>query len=165
VQVAYRTGSGRALDLDLEPWAVVVRHGLWYLLCWSHTAGARRVLRIDRVRDVRALSDAFTPPDDLDPVRMLEEQLSQGWRHEIEVLVDAPVERVRHWIPRTVGRLEPVDGGRTRLLASTDELNWYAEMLGFVRAPFHVVRPAALRAELAAMAERLRGAADDTPAG
>ncbi len=162
VLLSYRTASGRSLDLHVEPWAVVVRHGLWYLLCWSHTADARRVLRIDRVRDVRVVDEPFEPPADLDPVTMLEEQLSQGWKHEIEVVIDAPIERVRHWIPRTIGRLEPAVGGGTRLLASTDELNWYAEMLGFVRAPFHVVRPPGLREELAAMAERLRGAATDT---
>ena len=163
VAVSYRTASGRALDLDLEPWAVVVRHGLWYLLCWSHTADARRVLRIDRVSDVRPLGEPFAPPGDLDPVRMLEEQLSQGWTHEIEVVIDAPMERVRHWIPRTVGRLEPMGHGRTRLLASTDELNWYAEMLAFVRAPFRVVRPAGLREELAALGERLARAGEEGP--
>lgn len=159
VRVDYRTGSGRTIAIDLEPWAVVVRHGLWYLLCWSHSADARRALRIDRVLDVHRLPDRFTPPEDLDPVRMLEEQLSQGWKHEIEVLVDAPVERVQWWIPRTIGRLEPTDGG-TRLLASTDDLAWYAEMLSFVHAPFRVVRPQGLRDELAALSARLRDASE-----
>jgi predicted DNA-binding transcriptional regulator YafY len=161
VRADYRTASGRTIAIDLEPWAVVVRHGLWYLLCWSHTADARRALRIDRVLDVRALADTFTPPDDLDPVRMLEEQLSQGWEHEIEVLVDAPVERVRHWIPRTIARLEPAGDG-TRLVASTNDLTWYAEMLSFVHAPFRVVRPQGLRDELAALAGRLRDASEAT---
>jgi predicted DNA-binding transcriptional regulator YafY len=159
VRVDYRTASGRTIAIDLDPWAVVVRHALWYLLCWSHTVDARRVLRIDRVLDVRRLAQTFTPPDGLDPVRMLEEQLSQGWEHEIEVLIDAPVERVQWWIPRTIGRLEPAEGG-TRLLASTNELAWYAEMLSFVHAPFRVVRPQGLRDELATLADRLRNAAE-----
>jgi predicted DNA-binding transcriptional regulator YafY len=159
VRVDYRTASGRTIAIDLDPWAVVVRHALWYLLCWSHTVDARRVLRIDRVLDVRRLAQTFTPPDGLDPVRMLEEQLSQGWEHEIEVLIEAPVERVQWWIPRTIGRLEPAEGG-TRLLASTNELAWYAEMLSFVHAPFRVVRPHGLRDELATLADRLRTAAE-----
>jgi predicted DNA-binding transcriptional regulator YafY len=159
VRVDYRTASGRTIAIDLDPWAVVVRHALWYLLCWSHTVDARRVLRIDRVLDVRRLAQTFTPPDGLDPVRMLEEQLSQGWEHEIEVLIEAPVERVQWWIPRTIGRLEPAEGG-TRLLASTNELAWYAEMLSFVHAPFRVVRPQGLRDELATLADRLRTAAE-----
>jgi predicted DNA-binding transcriptional regulator YafY len=161
VRVDYRTASGRTIVIDLDPWAVVVRHGLWYLLCWSHTAEARRALRIDRVLDVHRLPDQFDAPDELDPVRMLEEQLSQGWEHEIEVLVDAPVERVQRWIPRSIGRLEPAERG-TRLLASTNDLAWYAEMLSFVHAPFRVVRPQGLRDELAALAARLRDASGTT---
>jgi predicted DNA-binding transcriptional regulator YafY len=161
VTADYRTASGRTITVELEPWAVVVRHGLWYLLCWSHTADARRVLRIDRVLDVRRQPGRFSPPDDLDPVRMLEEQLSQGWAHEIEVLVEAPVERVQWWIPRTVGRLEPAEGG-TRLVASTNDLAWYAEMLSFVHAPFRVVHPQGLRDELAKLAARL-GEASEAP--
>ena len=162
VRVEYRPASGRTIEIDLDPWAVVVRHGLWYLLCWSHTANARRALRIDRASDVHRLADRFTPPVDLDPVSMLEEQLSQGWKHEIEVIVEAPVERVRHWIPRSIGRLE-ADGSHTRLLASTNELAWYAEMLAFVHAPFHVVRPQGLRDELAALALRLHNASQAPP--
>ncbi|WP_151082285.1 helix-turn-helix transcriptional regulator [Nocardioides cynanchi] len=163
VRLDYRTASGRTIVVDLDPWAVVVRHGLWYLLCWSYTADARRALRIDRALDVQRLPDRFTPPPDLDPVRMLEEQLSQGWTHEIEVIVEAPLERVSWWIPRSIGRLEETDGG-TRLLASTDDLAWYAEMLSFVHAPFHVVRPQGLRDELAALAARL-DEASRPPAG
>jgi predicted DNA-binding transcriptional regulator YafY len=157
VLVQYRTASGRRIEVDVEPWAVVVRHALWYLVCWSHTADARRALRIDRVLDVSGLPERFRPPDDLDPVRMLEEQLSQGWEHEIEVFVEAPVERVQFWIPRVIGRLEPARGG-TRLIASTNDLRWYAEMLSFVHAPFHVVSPQGLRDELAALGDRLREA-------
>lgn len=160
VLVEYRTASGRQVPLEVDPWAVVVRHGLWYLVCWSHTADARRVLRIDRVLDVRELPDVFVPPEGLDPVRMLEEQLSQGWTHEIEVVIDAPPADAQRWVPRSIGRLEPVDGGlRTRLLASTDELAWYAEMLSFVHAPFRVVRPEGLREELRVLSARLADAA------
>ena len=42
--------SRREWRLDLDPWAVVVRHRRWYLLGWSHDKDARRVLRVDRVR-------------------------------------------------------------------------------------------------------------------
>lgn len=35
--------------MDVDPWAVVLRHSRWYLLGWSHTRQARRVLRVDRI--------------------------------------------------------------------------------------------------------------------
>ena len=65
VRVWYRRTSGAAVrdrEMELDPWAVVVRHGLWYLLCWSHTVDARRVLRVDRVRTVRVGDQTFDPP-------------------------------------------------------------------------------------------------------
>ena len=157
--VGYRSASGRQMVMRVDPWAVVVRHGLWYLLCWSHTADARRLLRVDRVLEVRELAETFEAPEGLDPVRMLEEQLSQGWTYEIEVLIDAPVETVAHWIPRTIGRLEAVDEDHTRLVSSTDEPDWYAGMLAAVRAPFRVIRPPELREELARLGRRLTEAA------
>ncbi len=40
-------------ETEVDPWAVVVRLGRWYLLCFSHHADAVRTYRIDRVRDVR----------------------------------------------------------------------------------------------------------------
>jgi predicted DNA-binding transcriptional regulator YafY len=159
VRLDYRTTSGRTVEMQVEPWAVVVRFGLWYLLCWSHTADARRVLRIDRVRDVREGTDTFDPPQDLDPVRMLEEQLSQGWSYEVEVIVDAGLAQVRGWVPRSIGRLEAIDETHTRLVASTNEPDWYAAMLGFVRAPFRAVGSPELVEALDALARRLSEAA------
>jgi predicted DNA-binding transcriptional regulator YafY len=155
VQVRYGLRPDREVPMEVDPWALVVRHGLWYLLCWSHTADARRVLRVDRMLDVRELDESFMPPEDLDPVRALEEQLSQGWTHEIEVLVEAPVEQVAHWIPRTIARLEPVEPGRTRIVASTDEAPWYATMLAGLQAPFHVVTPPELRDAVREVGRRL----------
>src|SRR5699024_1379261 len=35
VQLAYRSESGNAWTTQVQPWAVIVRYGRWYLLCWS----------------------------------------------------------------------------------------------------------------------------------
>ena len=102
-------GRVRVACIEVDPWAVVVRHGRWYLLCRSHRADARRAYRIDRVRGVEVLDDTFTPPADLDPVAVLEEHLAVGWEYDVEVVIDAPVEAVRRCLPRALGRLEPID--------------------------------------------------------
>ena len=141
LRLGYRSGPGRDRVLDVDPWAVVTRHGRWYLLCWSHTSDARRVLRIDRVATVDLLAETFEPPDDLDPVRDVEEHLSDGWTHRVEVVVDAPAAAVRAWIPRSLGRLEPVDDDHCRLVGSTDEPHWYAQQLALMRTSFRIVGP------------------------
>ena len=63
VRIGYALGPHRERTLQVDPWAVVVRHGRWYVLGWSHAADARRLYRIDRVRSVEVLDEPFTPPD------------------------------------------------------------------------------------------------------
>jgi predicted DNA-binding transcriptional regulator YafY len=158
VRLTYRLGPDRERDMDVDPWAVVVRHRRWYLLGWSHTKDARRVLRVDRVARVSLLAETFIPPDGLDPVRELEEQLSQGWKYSVEVEIDAPPAEVGHWLPRTFGRLQPLGDRRSRLLASTDEPDWYAAQLAGQPYDFRVVGGPELRSAVETLARRLQAA-------
>ena len=137
LRIGYRLP--RAVSMDVDPWAVVLRNSRWYLLCWSHSAGATRVLRLDRVGTIDVLPDTFEPPADLDPLRMLEEQLAQGWKYGVEVLIDAPFDAVVCWVPPIRGRLEPIDADHTRLVGSTNEPDWYAERLAMIRVPFRII--------------------------
>ena len=90
VRVGYRSEAGSEWAGEVDPWAVVVRHGRWYLLCHAHSSDARRAYRIDRIRDVQVLDAGFDRPADLDPVAELEEHLAVGWEYDVDVLVDAP---------------------------------------------------------------------------
>src|SRR6266511_247713 len=49
VLVTYRSESGNEWEAEVDPWAVVVRYGRWYLLCHSHRADAIRTYRVYRV--------------------------------------------------------------------------------------------------------------------
>jgi predicted DNA-binding transcriptional regulator YafY len=160
VRLRYRLESHHDSEMDVDPWAVVVRHRRWYLLCWSHSRDALRVLRVDRVTSVTSLDETFTSPADLDAVRMLEEHLSQGWRYQVEVEIDATAADVRNWIPRTLGRLEPLDGARCRLVATTDEPDWYAAQLTALRTSFRMVGSPEVSAAVAALSRRLQEAVD-----
>jgi len=61
VRVTYRLRQERVMEVD--PWAVSVWRGRWYLLCWSHTSAARRVLRVDRITSAVVLDERFTRGD------------------------------------------------------------------------------------------------------
>ncbi|MBO0825857.1 MAG: WYL domain-containing protein, partial [Actinobacteria bacterium] len=115
VRLDYRSEAGSEWVMDVEPWAVVVRHGRWYLLCRSCAADARRAYRIDRVRHVTVLDDTFIPPIDLDPVATLEDHLAVGWEFEAEVVIDAPADAIWRCVPRALGKLEPLDADTSRL--------------------------------------------------
>ena len=160
-----RSGEGHSWvvrEMEVDPWAVILRHSRWYLLCWSHTRGAQRVLRVDRIASAEPLLDGFTPPAGLDPLRVLEEHLSQGWTYPVDVLIDAPPDEVARWLPRSLGLLTPFgDGTRTRLVASTDEPDWYASRLAMMPFAFQVTESAALRDAVAALGLRLLAASAD----
>ncbi|MBA2388949.1 MAG: WYL domain-containing protein [Geodermatophilaceae bacterium] len=143
VRITYRLRQERGMEID--PWAVSVWRGRWYLLGWSHTSSARRVLRVDRVSSAVVLDEGFTPPGDLDPTAMIEEHMSTGWRYDVEVVVDAPVDAVAGWLPRQLGRLRPTEDGGTRLVGTTDEPYWYARHLTALQAPYRIVSPPELR--------------------
>src|SRR3954470_2979218 len=129
VRLRYGHDAGRTWDVEIDPWSVVVRHRRWYLLGWSHDKDARRVLRVDRVRKVEVLPQRFEAPPGLDALAAVEDQLAMGWKHDVEVLIHAPLEDCRPWLPPSFGRLESADETTTRLIATTDEPEWYAAQL------------------------------------
>lgn len=160
VRLGYRSEAGSEWSFEVDPWAVVVRHGRWYLLCRSHSTHARRAYRIDRVRDVEVLDDTFSPPAGLDPVTMLEEHLAVGWEYEAEVVIDAPVDTVARCLPRALGLLEPLDARTTRLVGSTSNPVWYAEQLAVVPASYRIVRGPELQQAARVLGQRLLAAAE-----
>lgn len=159
VRVRYRSEAGREFETDVEPWAVVVRHGRWYLLCRSLRSGGVRTYRVDRIVSVDPLETPFTVPTDLDPVAALEENLAAGWEHPTEVVVEASVEDLS-WLPRTMGRLEALDDTTSRLVGSTSNLAGYAQDLARLPVAFRVVGDDDLRHAVAALADRLSAAVD-----
>jgi len=163
VRLDYRSEAGSEWLLEVDPWAVVVRHGRWYLLCRSHRADARRAYRIDRVRSVVVLEDAFTPPAGLDPVAVLEDHLAVGWEYEVDVVIGAPVEAVRRCLPPALGRLEPIDAESCRLVGSTSNAWWYAERLAAVPASYRIAGGPELRHAARVLGERLLAAAGTPP--
>ncbi len=165
VQLDYRSEAGSQWTVEVDPWAVVVRHGRWYLLCWSHGTNAQRAYRIDRVGAVEGLRDTFSPPGDLDPVAMLEKHLAVGWEYDVEVLIDAPADVVARCLSRSVGQLEPLDSGATRLVGSTSNPVWYAEQLTAIPAPYRIVRCPELQDAARVIGQRQLAAGDTPPSG
>lgn len=160
VRMGYRSGAGSEWTSEVDPWAVVVRHGRWYLLCHSHSSDATRAYRIDRVRDVEELDVPFTPPDDLDPVALLEQHLAVGWEFDVEVVFEAPFDLAARCVPRSLGRLEAVDPSTTRLVGSTSDPEWYAGELATVPIRYRVRAGRELLHTTRALGQRLLEAAE-----
>ncbi|MGB6457005.1 MAG: WYL domain-containing protein, partial [Streptosporangiaceae bacterium] len=166
VRISYRSEAGAEWVMDVDPWAVVVRHGRWYLLCRSRAAGATRAYRIDRVRAVEVLDESFSPPAELDPVATLEVHLAVGWEYQTEVVINAAFDAIARCVPRTLGRLEPLGADASRLVGSTSNPAWYVEQLAAVPARYRIVGGPEVRDAARRLGQRLLAASsDDGPAG
>src|SRR6516162_8672666 len=119
VRIVYRSEAGRQWAEEVDPWAVVVRHGRWYLLCHSHRAGAVRAYRIDRIQSAAAGGEQFRAPEGLDYADLLEQHLGTGWEFETKVVFDAPYDEVARYIRPPMGRLERSGDGRRCVLTGT----------------------------------------------
>jgi predicted DNA-binding transcriptional regulator YafY len=162
VLVTYRTDAGQEWRNEVDPWAVVVRHGRWYLLCRSCRADAIRTYRVDRIRAVEQTDDEFEPPADLDPVAVLEENLGAGWEFPTRVVFAAPAAEVAPWIRPPMGRLEPAPAGGCVLVGTTSNPAMYAqEWLANVPFAFRVEGGPELRAAVATVAARLAAAVEE----
>jgi predicted DNA-binding transcriptional regulator YafY len=163
VVAMYRSESGNEWEVEVDPWAVVVRYGRWYLLCHSHGADAIRTYRVDRVRAVQQTAREFEPPDGIDPVAVLEANLGTGWEFPTRVVFDAPSAEVAPWIRPPMGRLEPSGDGCV-LVGSTSNPAMYAqEWLARVPLAFRVDGGPELRAAVATLASRITAALADQP--
>jgi predicted DNA-binding transcriptional regulator YafY len=165
VSIGYRSESGRQWTEEADPWAVIVRHGRWYLLCHSHRAGAVRAYRIDRIQSAAGDGEQFRAPRDLDYVDLLEQHLGTGWQFETKVVFDAPCQEAARYVRPPMGRLSSIDdGARCVLTGTTSNPAVYAgEWLAAIPIPFHVAGGPELRAAVAEVTERLTAALGAAP--
>lgn len=56
--------SGTRTVREIEPWSVFTTLGNWYVAGHCRRAGAERVFRIDRIRDLVATGETFAPRDE-----------------------------------------------------------------------------------------------------
>ena len=160
VVITYRAESGAEWSGEVDPWAVVVRFGRWYLLGHSHRSNAVRTYRIDRMSGVERTVYGFVAPDGLDPVAALEEHLGTGWEYSTRVVFDEPPADVAPWIRPPMGRLEPSGDGCV-LVGSTRNPAMYAqEWLANIPLSFRVEGGPELRAAVRDVASRLAAAVE-----
>lgn len=160
-RIGYRSASGRTHQFLVDPWAVVVRHGRWYLLCHAEHADAVRTYRVDRIGDVQVTDDLFEMPAGLDPVATLEDHLGRGWLYETRVVFHAPIAEVAPWVRPAMGRLAALGDDECVLEGSTSNPQMYAgEWLAALPFRFHVDGGPELRAAVDTVARRLAAAVE-----
>ncbi|MFE4396751.1 MULTISPECIES: helix-turn-helix transcriptional regulator [Streptomycetaceae] len=156
VRLAYRDREDRPSERDFDPYGLVFHSGRWYTTGLDHRSGEPRTFRLDRITRVEQGEAGFEPPEDYDPVQRVVESLAGApWRHRVEVELRTTLGEARRRLPPAVGTLTELAEDRVLLRARAQNLDGVAVLLAGLGWPFTVREPAALRAEVRALADRL----------
>jgi predicted DNA-binding transcriptional regulator YafY len=150
----------RDLDREVEPWALVLREGFWYLVGHDRGRGARRTFRVDRL-DAEAEVQvgprgAFERPVDLDPATAIPSDpklLGVGEPIEVVVLVDAArARRVEHEVGPERVTERRADGSIVVTVPTANPVAFRSWVLGMLEHA-EVLAPPAVRDDVVAWLE------------
>ena len=156
VRFSYSTADGTGSERYVEPYRLVTLASRWYLVAFDVDRGDWRTFRVDRVADPVPSRNTFTPrplpAEDL--VAYIRERIaSMRTVHHVELVVHAPLERVRS-LARWAAVTATSDPDRTLLTMDTDSLDWPVLALSSLECEFEVVGPPELAVRLRECAER-----------
>ncbi|TQM13478.1 helix-turn-helix transcriptional regulator [Pseudonocardia kunmingensis] len=142
-EFAYAAASGERTERHVEPLRLVSLGRRWYLVAYDLTRHDWRSFRVDRVSAPATTGARFMPrtlpaEDAAAFVRASVVQPPTSW--SVEVLLDAPVARVRATVDRWA-TAEDAGDGRCRLRMRADSLDWPAMIIGSLGADAEVVSP------------------------
>ena len=159
ITMDYTAWDRRTSQRAFDAYGLVFHSGRWYVTGHDRTRRAVRTFRLDRIARVGLTEGTYDVPSDFDSTgRVLAGIASVGWRHEVVVDFETTVDQARRRLPPTAGTLTEIPDG-VRLTARAERLDGMAQMLAGLGWPFTIVRPDALRTEVAALAGRLTAAA------
>ncbi len=145
IRLRYADTTGKPSDRDIDPYGLARRGGRWYVVGHCHLRKDIRSFRIDRVGTVERLDIPFKRPTNFNALAYLTVSIATLPRtHAIEVRLDTGLGEARREISETLGILV-ASADTVRLLAQTDDLDWFARQLAGLPFDFTVIRPAALR--------------------
>lgn len=155
VQLRYKAADGKVTERRLDPYGVAFQSSAWYVVGWDHLRSDLRTLRLDRILDCQVTAERFQRPRNFDVRNHVQQAIATlPWRWEAEVLLETTLRQARRRISPTLGVLqERPDGVLLRIGA--EQLDWIARFLAGLDMPLKILRPAELKAALAAHCRRL----------
>jgi predicted DNA-binding transcriptional regulator YafY len=155
VLLHYQGADGKRSEREVDPYGLAFRAGCWYLVGMCQLRGGMRSFRLDRIAGVAPRPVSFARPLEFDALAHLRESMTAMPRaHTIDVLLKTDLATASSHFFDEIGFFEPAANG-VLLRSQADDLDWFARQL--CAAPFEaeIVAPPALRASVAALAQRL----------
>lgn len=159
----YTDSRGSTSHRQTEPHLLLSFGRTWYLQAFDRDREDWRTFRVDRITAWNSSTRSFPARTDKPPAA---EALggatpSRLWELVGTIRVEAPVEEVRTYLPGPYIEVVPEPGDADCALVTTSANSWRDMAAHFALLPweFSAVHPPELRAELAALSEKLSRAA------
>jgi proteasome accessory factor C len=137
-------------ERDVDPWALLLSEGRWYLVGWCHRVNDERIFRVDRMRQVTQLDDAAQIPDDFD----LSQYQSVYFESDDAMTVTLDIAPRANWVCDYYPLLsqEVLDDGWIRIRLKAGGMAWLERLLLRLGPEARIVEPESLRKRLKATA-------------
>lgn len=151
VHIVYQSHSkDEVTERDVDPWALTLSGGKWYLAGWCHRVEDERLFRVDRMRSVEVLDAEAGIPDDLDLSRYESVYFESAQAVEVTLDIEPAARWVCDYYPLVSQR--KLDDGWIRISLTTSGFAWLERLLLRLGSKARVVSPQALQERLKATA-------------
>jgi proteasome accessory factor C len=157
LRMTYRGGDSRdASERTIQPYALVVASGAWYVLGWCESAEEIRTFRLDRIERVEQLEESYQIPATFSVDEHMTDRkvLRPGESRPMRVWYSP---RIARWIAEREGVEVEADGSLT-LEHPLAEVQWGVRHVLQYGPDAEVLEPPDVRAEIARRLSALTGA-------
>lgn len=153
VRILYHSRSREEeTERVVEPYALTLQWGTWYLVAYCRLRQAMRTFRVDRIHRVNRLDDCFTIPRDFSVQEYLETSLRDALPYQVVVHLGANVAQgVQEWHSHWMEFTDHADGSTTARFG-TVKLDWVTGWVLSFGAAAKVLDPPELVARVQAAA-------------
>lgn len=151
----YRGFQHQETERRVDPYALVLRWGLWYLVGFCHLRQDMRIFRVDRVQGVRALDDTFDLIEGFSVAEYMELAMRFEPQFEVKVHLQADAvlparERYGHWM-----RITDLDDGTAMASFGAADLSWATGWVLSLGSAARVAEPEELETRVVAAAHAI----------
>jgi predicted DNA-binding transcriptional regulator YafY len=156
VNLVYRALSGQETDRCVNPYALTLQFGLWYMIGHCTLRQSLRTFRVDRILQATPGATSYSIPREFDLKAYLAQGVQSEPGHAVAVrLLSGIVHRVRQQHGRWMQILDSPDGDAVARF-HTASLDWAAAWVLSLGGAGTVIAPDELRAAVRHTADRIR---------
>lgn len=155
IHLVYQSQSkDEVTERNVDPWALFISGGRWYLVGWCHRVKDERIFRLDRIRSAEVLDESAEIPEDFDLTKYRDVYVESA--DAIPVVIDISPEA--SWVPDyyPLVQQEALDDGWTRISLTVGGVAWLERLLLRLGQQARVVEPSWLEENVKETARRMK---------